>query len=151
MSTSQNPIQLFEIEDSDQEFWTDFEKQPGEKLSDRKSLESRIHNSISQKFVYKDSPTKSQPNSFWIREYIEQKLSQVRDSTEPKIEASTIKARNQTKRQYESYIIYLKEKYASDFSLLMKDFLILKEVLYSKDKEINFLTKFLGDTFFFLC
>lgn len=140
---------LNELEESDTEFWTELEKIP--MINQYPSL--CITNSPDQmgnKFMgnSQNSPIKGLglANIVWSKEYFEDKMNRIRESTGPEIQRSTIKAENKVKRHYSDKLQVLRLKYITDFKELMSKFNDLRDILISKDEYIHTLIQILSDS-----
>lgn len=136
-------------DESDLDFWVDFDKDydletGGNLLSVPKGElgNSRRFAAFDTKENTLKSPIGSQA---WTREYFEDKLLRLRQSQEPEIISSTIKATNQVKRIYDERIEDMKVKSLKDISMLVSEFTKLKQMLVSRDSYIKFLLQLLAD------
>jgi hypothetical protein len=136
-------------DESELDFWVDFDKDYDLETGGNLLSVPKGELGNSRRFVAFDtkenvlkSPIGSQA---WTREYFEDKLLRLRQSQEPEIISSTIKATNQVKRIYDDRIEDMKVKSLKDISMLVSEFTKLKQMLVSRDSYIKFLLQLLGD------
>ena len=136
-----------EIEDSDLEFWMDFEKDHIFTQEISASHTSQIENPWIRKFQSPEEQNKKKPveSLNWTKAYYQEKTNRIRESQEPKINNTNIITRNHVKREYNIKLQELKDKYESDFKTLINDVFFLKRIIISRDKVINFMTELLSE------
>jgi hypothetical protein len=131
-----------ELEESDSEFWVDYEIKPILKNS---SASMRQKNSIIDKLTNIDQKIEGSASNEWIKLVYQEKLERVRESKEAEISSSTIITRNSTKKKYVSTIEALESQYNHNLYKLKQDFVYFKDTLTEKDAYINTLIEILAD------
>lgn len=139
-----------EIDDSDFEFWADFEQNPKPKIDKKISFSAQIKQALNEKFnLNADEVTKKHSkNSLTTattKEFYDDKINRIREAKEPEIQRIEIITRNKTSKLYETQLKDMKEQYQANIKSLTNEFLQLKRLLVSKDQLINFLVQLVSE------
>ena len=134
------------IEESDSEFWIEFETNPDlEKLKKGKFfnipaiLNEKIVN-FERKLVQENAS-----DNVWIKDFYKEKIERLRDAKAEEITSSTIITRNKIKKRYTSTIEQLESKYHRDLYILKSEFLNFRDLLKEKDSYIHDLIELLSE------
>jgi hypothetical protein len=125
-------MSIQESDESELEFWADYEgllKFPGKPTKFFLTVDD-IKSAFDKK-----SPISSIQGKIdiWKIEYYEDKLRRIREATVPQIQISTILAKNEVRKEFDSKADQLKEVYSRKLSLLAQNMELLK--CYLLDKE----------------
>lgn len=132
------------IEESDGEFWVDYEKKP--ELCKNKPILRRQATLIEKILSFEAKvPENDSKESGWIKEFYQEKIERVREAKEAEINTSAIITRNQTKKRYTVTIDELEAKYRRDLYRLKGDFMNFKELIKEKNLYISSLIELLGE------
>lgn len=138
-----------ELEESDWEFWNDFDVKPLLKTDKKVSLSSQIEIALNEKFSSNGMDSrkvlKNTLTGVWTKEYFLEKIERLREAKEVDGERLQIMTRNAVRKVYKNRLKEMKQKYWVDIQTLTSDFYRLKQELVQKDKEIQMLTEIIAD------
>jgi hypothetical protein len=137
----------FDLGESDIEFWKDFDQAFDHHQRPARS-NPQTENPVPENIAFFDTITtqvkKNIVNS-WATEDYRTKIKRMRESKEREVNSEVIIIKNHLKRKYKTKLQDATLKYQTIIKKLIKDLADLKDIIVSKDRDINFLVQLLAE------